>query len=50
VLGWVAQEAQAIGPEHADATKAVLTIRLRDATLAASVLLPAAALVAAIGS
>ena len=50
VLGWVAQEAQAIGPEHSDATKAVLSIRLRDATLAASVLLPAAALVAAVGS
>jgi hypothetical protein len=50
VLGWAAQEAHAIGPEHSGATKAVLSIRLRDATLAASVLLPAAALVAAFGS
>jgi hypothetical protein len=49
VLGWVAQEAQAVAPEHSGATKAVLSIRLRDATLAASVLLPAAALVAAVG-
>jgi hypothetical protein len=49
VLGWVAQEAQAVAPEDSGATKAVLSIRLRDATLAASVLLPAAALVAAVG-
>jgi hypothetical protein len=49
VLGWVAQEAQAVAPEDSGATNAVLSIRLRDATLAASVLLPAAALVAAVG-
>jgi hypothetical protein len=50
VLAWVAQEAHAIAPEHSGATKTVLSIKLRDATLAASVLLPAAALVAAVGS
>jgi hypothetical protein len=50
VLGWVAQEAGAIGPERSGAATAVLRVRLRDATLALSVLLPAAALLAAVGS
>ena len=49
VLAWAAHEAHTLAPEHAQGTTTVLSFRLRDATLAVSVLLPAAALVAAVG-
>ena len=50
VLQWTAHEAHAIVPGSSQATATVLRVRLRDATLAVSVLLPAAALLAAVGS
>jgi hypothetical protein len=50
VLQWAAHEAHAVTPGGAPSTATVLRVRLRDATLAVSVLLPAAALVAAVGS
>ena len=50
VLEWAAQEAHALAPDHVSPTRATLRLRPRDATLAASLLLPAAALLAAVGS
>ena len=50
VLEWAAQEAHAVAPGGSRDTATVLRVRLRDATLAVSVLLPAAALLAAVGS
>jgi hypothetical protein len=50
VMQWAAHEAHAVTPGGAPATTTVLRVRLRDATLAVSVLLPAAALLAAVGS
>jgi hypothetical protein len=50
VLAWAAQEADAIAPDQSSATSARLRLRLRDVTLAVSVLLPAGALMAVLGS
>jgi hypothetical protein len=52
VLAWAAQEADAIAPYPSSATSAGMRLRLqlRDVTLAASVLLPAGALMAVLGS
>jgi hypothetical protein len=50
VIGWVAHEAGALAPEHSTATRPMLRLRPRDATLAASLLLPTAAFLAAVGS
>jgi hypothetical protein len=50
VLQWAAHEAHAVAPGGFRTTATVLRVRLRDATLAVSVLLPAAALLAAVGS
>jgi hypothetical protein len=49
VLQWAAHEAHAIVPGSSRGQATVLRVRLRDATLAVSVLLPAAALLAAVG-
>jgi hypothetical protein len=49
VLQWAAHEAHAVVPGDARATATVLRVRLRDATLAVSVLLPAAALLSVVG-
>ena len=50
VLQWAAHEAHAVAPGGLRGTATVLRVRLRDATLAVSVLLPAAALLAVVGS
>jgi hypothetical protein len=50
VLQWAAHEAHAVMPGGATVATTVLRVRLRDATLAVSLLLPAAALLAVVGS
>lgn len=50
VLRWAAHEAHAVTPGGTRVAATVLRVRLRDAGLAVSVLLPAAALLAAVGS
>jgi hypothetical protein len=50
VLQWAAHEAHAIAPRSDQGPATVLRVRVRDATLALSVLLPAAALLAAVGT
>ena len=49
VLAWAAEEAYAVAPHHSGGTSSILRVRLRDASLAASVLLPAGALLAVLG-
>jgi len=49
VLRWAAHEAHAVVPGGVHASATVLRVRLRDATLAVSVLLPAAALLTVVG-
>jgi hypothetical protein len=49
VLAWAAQEADAIAPHQSSGASAMLRLRLRDATVATSVLLPAGALLAVLG-
>jgi hypothetical protein len=48
VLAWAAQEARSV-PVHQPSVAAELRFRARDATLAASVLLPASALAVVLG-
>lgn len=50
VLAWAAQEARVRAPRASSGTSALLHLRPRDATLAASLVLPAAALLTVVGS
>jgi hypothetical protein len=50
VLAWAAHEAHVLAPERPPSTRATLRLRPRDMALAASVLLPASALLALVGA